>query len=89
MGERYTTLQFGRLLYRGKELVATGHFKRELYDVYGKNLNLALEILEEGEHERESREKVLVRKRSKGGTWELVYAETGSEIVLVHIKFVR
>lgn len=68
--------------FRGKKLVETDHFHRELYDAYGKGLDFALELLEEGIHERESREKVRVTKRTSGGFWELVYAEFEGEIFL-------
>ncbi len=80
---------FNKVTFKGKELVESGHFKNELYAVYKKNLDLAVEILEEGMHVRISREKMKAEKRTKGGKWELVYAETEKEIVLIHLKFVR
>jgi len=77
------------LKFKNKDLIETGHFKNELYSIYRKNLDFVLEILEKGEHEKESKEKVRVIKKAKGGVWELVYAETDKEIVLIHLKFVR
>ena len=74
------------LRFSGKLLVRTGHFHDECYGKYRKSLHFALELLETGTHRRESREKVRVIKPSKDCPWELVYAETGSEIVLIHMK---
>ncbi len=80
---------FENVTFRGKELVESGHFKDELYNVYRKNLDLVLEILEKGAHVRESNDKMKVLKKTRGGTWELVYVETETEIVLVHLKLRR
>lgn len=76
-------------LFRGKRLVETGHFHRELYGVYRKGVDFALELLEDGRHERESRDKVRVTKRTAGGLWELVYAESECEVFLIHLKLRR
>ncbi|MFQ5887132.1 MAG: hypothetical protein ACE5HY_00370 [Candidatus Hydrothermarchaeales archaeon] len=78
---------FENVTFQGKELVESGHFKDELYNVYRKNLDLVLEILEKGAHVRESKDKMKVEKKTRGGTWELVYVET--ETVLVHLKLRR
>ncbi len=78
---------FENVTFHGKELVESGHFKDELYNVYMKNLDLVLEILEKGAHVRESKDKMKVLKKTRGRTWELVYVET--EIVLVHLKLRR
>lgn len=78
---------FENVTFHGKELVESGHFKDELYNVYRKNLDLVLEILEKGTYNRESKDKTMVLKKTRGGTWELVYVET--EIVLVHLKLRR
>lgn len=80
---------FDKVTFNGKELIETGHFKNELYNVYKKNLDLVIELLEEGIHTRESKEKTRVGKKTKRGKWELVYAETEREIVLIHIKLTR
>ena len=77
------------LYFRGKLLVRTGHFHNECYERYRKDLHFALELLVEGEHKRESREKMRVLKPTRDGTWELVYAEYPFEIVPVHIKLRR
>jgi hypothetical protein len=39
---------FEKVTFNGKELVESGHFKNELYNAYKKNLDLVIEILEEG-----------------------------------------
>jgi hypothetical protein len=75
--------------FRGKRLVETGHFHRELYEVYRKGIDFAAELLDEGFHERESSEKMRVTKRTSGGLWELVYAESEDEVFLIHLKFRR
>ncbi|MEE8403686.1 MAG: hypothetical protein V3R93_08035 [Candidatus Hydrothermarchaeaceae archaeon] len=80
---------FDKVTFKGKEIIESGHFKNELYNVYKKNLDLVFEILEDGAHTKESKEKMRVEKRTKGGRWELVYVETENEIVRVHLKFVR
>ena len=80
---------FNKVTFKGKEIIESGHFKNELYNVYKKNLDLIFKILEEGTHTKESKEKVRVEKRTKGGKWELVYIETEKEIVLIHLKFMR
>lgn len=77
------------LRFRNKDLVETGHFKNELYNIYRKNLDFVLELLEKGKHKKESKEKIRVMKKAKGGAWELVYAETDKEIILIHLKLVR
>ncbi len=77
------------LRFKNKDLIETGHFKNELYNIYRKNLDFVLEILEKGEHEKESKEKVRVERKAKNGVWELVYAETDKEIILIHLKLVR
>jgi len=77
------------LKFKNKDLIETGHFKNELYNIYRKNLDFVLEILEKGEYEKESKEKVRVEKKTKKGVWELVYAETDKGIVLIHLKLVR
>ncbi len=64
---------FGRLFFDGRELVETGHFRHELYDVYRKTLDFVMHLLETGVHEKESGEKFRVEKKSRRGTWELVY----------------
>lgn len=78
-----------KVTFKGKEIIESGHFKNELYNIYKKNLDLIFKILEEGTHTKESKEKVRVEKQTKGGRWELVYVETENEIVLVHLKFMR
>ncbi len=80
---------FDKVTFKGKELVESGHFKNELYNLYRKNLDLAIEILKEGTHTRVSKDKTKVEKKTLGGKWELIYAETENEIVLIHIKLVR
>jgi hypothetical protein len=80
---------FDKVTFKGKELIESGHFKNELYTIYKKNLDLAIELLEEGMHVRISKEKMKTEKKTKGGKWELVYAETANEIVLIHLKFIR
>jgi hypothetical protein len=80
---------FEKVTFNGKELVESGHFKNELYNAYKKNLDLVIEILEEGIHKRESKEKIRAEKATKDGKWELVYMETENEIVLIHIKLRR
>jgi hypothetical protein len=80
---------FEKVTFNGKELVESGHFKNKLYSVYKKNLDLVIEILEEGIHKRESKEKIRAEKVTKDGEWELVYIGTENEIVLVHIKLRR
>ena len=77
------------LYFRGKLLVRTGHFHEECYGRYRKNLHFALELLENGAHEKDSKEKMRVLKRSRNGVWELVYVECPSEIVLIHLKLRR
>ncbi|MDI6654597.1 MAG: hypothetical protein QME59_01765 [Candidatus Hydrothermarchaeota archaeon] len=47
------------------------------------------EILDEGRHVPESREKSCVTKPTKGGFWELVYAEKENYIILIHLKLRR
>ncbi len=78
-----------KVTFKGKEIIESGHFKNELYNIYKKNLDLIFKILEEGTHTKESKEKVRVEKQTKGGRWELVYTETEKEIVLIHLKFMR
>jgi len=80
---------FDKVTFKGKDIIESGHFKNELYTVYRKNLDLVFEILEEGAHTRESKEKVRVEKKTKGGRWELVFVETEKAMVLVHLKFAR
>ncbi|MFQ6136193.1 MAG: hypothetical protein ACE5PM_03335 [Candidatus Hydrothermarchaeales archaeon] len=80
---------FEKVTFNGKELIESGHFKGELYNIYKKNLDLVLEILKEGTHTRESKDKIKVEKKTRKGTWELVYVETKNEIVLVHLKLRR
>ncbi len=80
---------FNKVTFKKKEIIESGHFKNELYNIYKKNLNLIFEILEEDTHTKESKEKVRVEKQTKGGRWELVYVETENEIVLIHLKFIR
>lgn len=77
------------MLFNGKNFVETGHFKRELYDVYGKNLDLVIDILERGKHSIESKSKTKAELRTFNGTWELVYVEGEGEIILVHLKLRR
>lgn len=77
------------LRFKNKDLIETGHFKNELYNIYRKNLDFVLEILEKGEHRKESKEKMRVERKAKNGVWELVYAETDKEIILIHLKLVR
>ena len=72
-----------------KELILTGHIKRELYDRYKKNLDLIFEILMDGNYSKESKEKFKVEYRTKHGIWELVYVETENEIILIHLKLRR
>jgi hypothetical protein len=36
------------VFYRGKKIQTTTSFRRELYDVYRKELDLIIELLEEG-----------------------------------------
>ena len=38
---------------------------------------------------KQSKEKSVVYKQTKGGKWELVYVETENEIILIHIKLRR
>ncbi|HLF05754.1 MAG TPA: hypothetical protein VI893_01025 [Thermoplasmata archaeon] len=52
-------------------------------------MDLVLEVLEEGEPLRESKDRTKVTKKTKGGSWEIVYAETQDQIVLIHFKKVR
>jgi hypothetical protein len=80
---------FNKVTFNGKIIIESGHFKNELYNVYKKNQDLVFEILEEGTHTKESKEKTRVEKQTKGGRWELVYVETENEIVLIHLKFIR
>ncbi len=80
---------FNKVTFKKKEIIESGHLKNELYNVYKKNLDLVFEILEEGTHTKESNQKTRVEKQTKGGKWELVYIETESEIVLIHLKFIR
>ncbi len=80
---------FDKVTFKGKELVESGHFKNELYNVYRKNLDLVIEILKEGVHTHVSKAKMKVEKKTRDKTWELVYAETENEIVLIHLKLVR
>jgi hypothetical protein len=80
---------YGEVCWNGRVLVTTKSFRQELYDRYRKNLDLVLLILEDGVHERESREKTRVVKKSKNGFWELVYTERNSCLILVHLKFRR
>ena len=80
---------FEQILYNGKVLIETGHFKKELYDKYRKILGLVTDILNNGKHRKESKEKICVNYPTKRGLWELVYIETTDEIILVHIKLRR
>ena len=80
---------FEPIKYNGKELIETGHFKEELYYKYRKNLDLVEDILESGEHQKESKNKMIATMPTKEGFWELVYAETTDELVLIHIKLRR
>lgn len=72
-----------------KQLILTGHIRAELYDRYKKNLDLIIEILQYGSYSRESREKTKVQYMTRNGRWELIYVETKSELVLIHLKFRR
>ena len=80
---------FERILYNGKELIETGHFKEELYYKYRKNLDLVEDILESGTHRKESKNRMIVTMPTKDGAWELVYGETTDELILIHIKLRR
>jgi len=80
---------FEPIIYNGKELIETGHFKEELYYKYRKNLDLVEDILESGVHQKESKKKMIAIMPTKDGIWELVYAETVDELVLIHIKLRR
>lgn len=75
--------------WRGKKLITTNEFRNELYSKYKKNLDLVHEILNEGKHAAESRQKQIVRKPTKGGYWELVYAEKSGCVILIHLKLRR
>ncbi|UCH90078.1 MAG: hypothetical protein JSV49_05395 [Thermoplasmata archaeon] len=78
-----------RISSKRKDLILTGHCRNELYDKYKKNLDLIIEILTGGLHSKESKEKSMVRLRTKKGIWELVYVETENELILIHLKFRR
>ncbi len=80
---------FEPILFNEKEIIETGHFKEELYYKYRKNLDLVEDILESGEHLKESKNKMIVTMPTKDGIWELVYSETKHELVLIHIKLRR
>jgi len=80
---------YPEIRFKGKELILTGHIQKELYDKYRKNLDLILEILSDGDHSKESREKTKVRLRTKNRKWELVFIETEKEIILIHLKLRR
>ena len=80
---------FEPIIYNGKELIETGHFKEELYYKYRKNLDLVEDILESGVHQKKSKKKMIVIMPTENGIWELVYAETIDELVLIHIKLRR
>ena len=88
-----TYLEVGQLKIKSKgkrkQLILTGHIKRELYDRYKKNLDLIFEILIEGNYSKQSKEKTKVEHRTKPGIWELIYVETDDEIVLIHLKLRR
>ncbi len=77
------------LFWKGKRLKVTDSFREELYNKHKKSLDLVHEILDEGRHAPESREKNCVIKLTKGGFWELVYAEKESYIILIHLKLRR
>ena len=65
---------FEPILFKGKELIETGHFKEEIYYKYRKNLDLVEDILELGVHRKESKNKMIATMPTKDGTWELVYS---------------
>ncbi len=69
--------------------MATRHFAAELFDAERKTMDLVLEVLEDGEYRKESKGRTRVTKRAKGGSWEIVIAETADQMVLVHFKKVR
>lgn len=77
------------LFWKGKRIKVTDSFREELYDKYRKSLDLVQEILDEGRHVPESREKNYVTKPTKEGFWELVYAEKENYIILIHLKLRR
>ena len=69
--------------------MVTRHFAAELFDEERKTMDLVLEVLEAGKPRRESRGRTKVTKKTKGGSWEIVYAETRDQVVLIHFKKVR
>ena len=75
--------------FKGKNLILTGHIQKELYDIYNKNLDLIFEILSAGVASKQSKEKTNIKLKTKKGTWELVYAETEDDIILIHLKLRR
>jgi len=72
-----------------RKLVTTKAFRDELYDIYKKDLDLVHEILDEGKHQPESKQKTQVEKKTKGGYWELVYSLKDDSVVLIHLKLRR
>ena len=77
------------LEFKDKKLVTTMSFLNELIDVYNKDMNLVVDILKNGEHIKESRNKIYVKKQTTNGFWELVYVEYNGEITLIHLKLRR
>ncbi len=69
--------------------MVTRHFAAELFDKERKTMDLALEVLEEGKPQGESKDRTKATKRTKDGSWEIVYTETQDQIVLIHFKRVR
>ena len=80
---------FPDVKFQDKDLILTGHIKRELYDQYGKNLDLIFEIMKDGTSGKQSKDKRNIKLKTKGGTWELVYVENEGEIILIHLKLRR
>lgn len=75
--------------FNGKEIIETTHFRNELYNKYRKTLDIAVEILKRRNHTKESKDKTMAHLRTKKGIWEVAFAETENNIILIYIKLRR
>ncbi|MFH0986713.1 MAG: hypothetical protein V1911_01550 [Candidatus Micrarchaeota archaeon] len=73
------------LHWKGKPLCFTRHALEELDDS-GKCSDAVVEMIDFGEHKKESRDKWIAKKRKKTGWQEAVYREYDNRVLVIHLR---